>query len=80
MKETIPIMFREATGILRGGSKDILDLPVYRNDEQVISCWKIPIMRRLRVLFTGRVYLHVLGKTHPPLCIETDAFEHMRRE
>lgn len=75
MKETKPIMFKEANDVLYGWPKDIVDLPVYRNDEQVISCWKIPLIRRLKLLFTGRVYLHVLGKTHPPVCIETDAFE-----
>lgn len=75
MKETKPIMFKEANDVMYGTSRDIVDLPVYRNDEQIISCRRIPILRRLRVLFTGRVYLHVLGKTHPPVCIETDAFE-----
>ncbi|GAG39678.1 unnamed protein product, partial [marine sediment metagenome] len=63
------------SGVLEGNGLGIVDLPVYRDDEQVISCWKIPLLRRFKVLFTRRVYLQVLGQTHPPLHIETDAFE-----
>ena len=73
MTETKPINFKEANDVLRG-TPPVEDLPIYRDDEQVISCWRIPWLRRLRVLLTGEVYLVCRGRTHPPLYVETKVF------
>jgi hypothetical protein len=73
VKEVKPIMFREANSVLRGAG-DVIDLPIHNNGENVTSCWKFPLVKRLRVLLTGRVYLVVKGRTHPPLWIDSVAF------
>jgi hypothetical protein len=74
MKETKPIRFKEANGMLYGNN-GVFDLPVCRTIEgNTCSCWRIPLARRLRVLLTGCVYRVVKGPTHPPLYIETGAF------
>ena len=73
MRETRPVKFREANSILFGRGV-IADLPVHNNGENITSCWKIPFLKRFRVLLTGRVYLVVRGKSHPPLWIDTEAF------
>ena len=72
MKESRPVKFKHANDILLGGQPDVADLPILRGDGFVSSCWKLPFIRRLIVLVTGRVYLVVQSKTHPPLYIETD--------
>lgn len=73
--EMRPVKFKEANGTLVGQTDDVEDLPVYRDGDYVISCWRIPFWKRLKVLFTGRVWLGIMGQTHAPLWIETEAFE-----
>lgn len=72
--ETKPIVFDEANDTLNG-SADVDDLPVYRDGKHTISCWYIPFWKRIKLLFTGKVWLCVEGKTHPPLWIDTECFE-----
>lgn len=68
--ETKPIKFSRCNGTLTG-SNDVGDLPVWRTPKgNVVSCWKVPFFRRLRFLFTGRIYLAIKGKTHAPVWIE----------
>ena len=74
MKETKPIHFEQENCILKGNSPDVNDLPVYRGGGNVISCWKFPFLKRLRILLTGKVWLVVRGETHPPLWIDDKAF------
>jgi hypothetical protein len=69
-----PIKFQQANGVLTG-TGGIEDLPVCRTtDGNVCSCWHIPFWKRIQILFLGRVFLVVKGKTHPPLWIDTKAF------
>jgi hypothetical protein len=73
-----PINFRRANGTLTGGpsqnfntDEDVVDLPVYRNGKEVMSCWRPSLRERLSVLFQGRVWLRVSTSTaHPPVCLE----------
>lgn len=37
---------------------------------QVVSGWKLSWAERLKVLLTGRVWLGVLGETHPPVWLD----------
>jgi len=74
MRETKAVNFEQANDVLRGGDTGAADLPIYRADEYLVSCWRLPWIRRLRVLLTGCIYLVVQGKTHPPLYVETDEF------
>jgi len=73
-RETRPVRFLEANRTLCGGATGAEDMPVYDDGGGLISCWKIPFWKRFKVLFTGCVWLHVSGRTHAPLYIETQVF------
>ncbi len=67
------INFLEQTMLLKRPhmtAAECYDLPVFRDDKEVISCWKMSFRERLRVLVTGVVWLRVLGRSHPPLALE----------
>ena len=74
MKKTRPIEFKEANGTLRGVG-DVIDLSVYRDDKEVISCWQIPFWKRVKLLWGGRVWLRIKGKTHAAVYVDTECFE-----
>jgi hypothetical protein len=70
----------KANGTLSGRpqreqGQDVADLPVVRIWDSagysVTSCWRCSWRDRLRILFTGRVYLSVLGKTHAPVRVHS---------
>lgn len=42
-------------------------LPAYRNGIDNISCWKMSIKERLKALFTGVVWIDVIGGGQPPI-------------
>lgn len=72
-----PVDFEQANGTLTGGpaesfgtEDDVSDLPVYRDESETISCWKASFKERLRVLFTGRVWLRSASQIHPPVSVE----------
>jgi hypothetical protein len=72
LPETKPVEFPLVNDHLYSEQPGILPLPIHRDDENVTSCWRIPWVRRSKVLLTGRVYLVVKGQTHHPLYIETE--------
>lgn len=74
-KDCEPITFPLANGTMHG-TNDVHDLPVCRTiDGYVVSCWKIPFIKRILLLFSGRIYLVVRGSNHPPVYVDTDVFE-----
>jgi len=81
IKETRPVKFKQANSEFRT-KNDEISMPVYIDYETgcIISCWKMPFIRRLRVLFTGRIWLNVLSEKHPLLYIESSVFENKRRD
>jgi len=66
-----PVNFPQANGKLTGNA-DTKDLPVCRTDNLVVSYWRVPFWKRLKILVTGKVWLVVKGKTQPPLWICTE--------
>lgn len=70
-KETKPVFFPQANGVLHG-NRPAEDLPVCRTDGMVVSCWHVPLWKRIRLLFSGRIWLVVKGTTQPPLWIDTE--------
>lgn len=67
-----PIMFPQANGMLHG-NRNANDLPVCRTVERyTCSCWHIPLWKRIKLLWSGNVYLAVKGTTQPPLWIDTE--------
>lgn len=67
-----PIEFKEQTKVLQKPS-DMLDsecksLPIFNDGKMCISCWKMSFGERIRILFTGKLWLWVRsGKTQPPV-------------
>jgi hypothetical protein len=74
LPETKPVTFPQSNDRLYPSRMEDEQLPVCRNDENITSCWRIPWVKRWKVLLTGRVYLVVRGQTQPPLWIDTEAF------
>ncbi len=69
-KEIKPVKFEEQnyTYVAEGCG----DLPAWIDGEQIISCWKIPFIKRLKMIFTGRIWLGVMGVSQPPVWLAAD--------
>jgi hypothetical protein len=56
-----PIKFKESNTIYAKNQKEYLPLPVYKEynteEGQVISCWHLTLVERIKLLFTGKLYL-----------------------
>lgn len=72
-----PVNFVEANkhlGAGRGHNKalgEIAGLPVWTDNIQVISRWKLTMRERLNVLITGKVWVCVgSGGTCPPIAVD----------
>jgi len=64
-----PVTFDESDRMLTG-TEDIGDLPIWTDNEQCISCWKVSLRERLSVLFFGTVWVAVKsGHTQPPMAL-----------
>ena len=62
-----PIKFKEANLVLAENQPEYLTLPAWRGgDGTVISCWKLTRRERMKLLFTGRIWLRTLT-FHKPL-------------
>lgn len=60
------IKFKECNVTYAEDQPEYLPLPAFKtSDGEVISCWGLSILERLKVLFTGRVWLSVLTFNHP---------------
>ena len=72
-----PINFEQANKVLNGNKKTysaqvegVEPLPIFTNQEQCVSLWKMSWKERLSALFFGRVWLAVLsGSTQPPVVL-----------
>lgn len=51
---------------------DVLPLRFDYCGPVMVSCWKVGWRDLLRMLFTRKLWLVVMGKKHPPLFLETD--------
>lgn len=72
-----PIEFKGQTVVLQKPQgmtdEECSPLGVLQLDNTCISCWKLSLRDRLKVLFTGVVWLGVLsGKTQPPVYVTAD--------
>jgi len=73
-----PIVFKESNTTLTKpnamSDEQCKSLPVFGDDQQTISCWKLNFTDRLKALFYGRLWLSVLwgGGTQPPVCLQCD--------
>lgn len=70
-----PVEFTQQNGILAKEQPQYLPLPVYRTkDGLTISCWRLSFKERLKLLFTGRMWVHMLTFNQPlqPLFLDVD--------
>ena len=50
-----------------GMEDKVEQLPAFRGEGQVISCWHLSFWERLKLLFTGRLWFSVIGNAQPPI-------------
>ena len=63
-----PIKFKEVNCIYAENQKEYLPLPVHKDNSPqggVVSCWKLSITERIRVLFKGEIWLELLTFNKP---------------
>lgn len=74
-----PIDFPQSTKVLQK-PEQMLDseckpLPIWSDGKECVSCWRPTFKERLRILFTGKVWLSVLTPfTQPPVYITGEKF------
>ena len=55
------IKFKQCNSIYAKDQDDYLSLQVHKTDDGIVtSCWKMNWKERLKVLFSGKVYLQIL--------------------
>ena len=68
-----PVKFPEYNAILAKDQPPYLPLPAFVNKEETISLWKMTWLERIRVLFSGKVWVRQLNFGQPlqpqKLCI-----------
>ena len=72
-----PEAFKEANTVLLKppdmSDDECRSLSTHVGDGQIISKWKLTLWERIKILFTGRLWLSVLAKeTHPPVALSVD--------
>ena len=56
-----PAEFEEQMIEMGKHQDEYISLPAWVDHERVISCWSMSFRERLKVLFTGRIWVHVLN-------------------
>ena len=72
----VPVEFKEQN-IVYTRPENMTDeecgsLPAFRDGAHNISCHKMNLKERLKVLFTGIIWLDVLGSGQPPIWLGVD--------
>lgn len=67
------IKFKESNNTAKG--KGYHDLPTLKNNGMFTSCWQIPFLKRLKLLFTGKIWLCLEYKNQPKEM--TDLFDEL---
>ena len=63
-----PIEFKQQNKVYAKDQKPYLPLPVYEDSEQggrVFHCWKLTFWERIKILFTGKLWINVLNFGQP---------------
>lgn len=69
-----PVEFKQANMRLESNREGVKLLPVFNDGKVIISCWRIPFWTRFKILFTGIIWVSVVGKCTPPIAILSEAF------
>jgi len=57
------IRFKEVNNVASGSC--CRDLPTLKDNRSFTSCWKVPILKRIKLLFTGKIWLCLEHKRQP---------------
>lgn len=63
-----PIKFPEANVTYAENQPEYQPLPAFKNDSQkgeVISCWQLSFRERMRILFTGKLWVSLMSFNKP---------------
>ena len=63
-----PVKFKQCNVIYTENQPEYQPLPAYKNKSdlgEVVSCWEMSFRERLKVLFTGKVYVSLLSFNRP---------------
>ena len=63
-----PVDFPERNIIFAENQPEYLSLPAFKNNSEegeVITCWKLTFSERLRILFTGNIWVSFLTFNKP---------------
>ena len=63
-----PVKFKQCNVIYAENQPEYQPLPAYKNKSdlgEVVSCWEMSFRERLKVLFTGKVYVSLLSFNMP---------------
>lgn len=80
-KKEHPVNFPFANRFLRKppNMRDSIpgDLLIYTDGDTYLSCWRVDIWGRIRVLLTGNVWVWVWGdgRIQQPICVDTRILE-----
>lgn len=75
-----PIKFQEVNVVFAKDQPEYNQLPAFKVNSpkgEVITCWKLSIRERLKIIFTGKVWLCLLSFNKPltPSYLTTDKKE-----
>lgn len=63
-----PINFKEANVTFAKDQPEYQPLPAFRNDSpqgEVVSCWQLSFKERIKILFTGKLWVSLLTFNQP---------------
>lgn len=63
-----PIYFKEHNKVYAKNQKQYFTLPVYEDEVQggrAFHCWKLSFLERVRILFSGKLWINVLNFNKP---------------
>ena len=61
-----PISFREQSCVIAENQEEYLSLPAWKSEDGVvISCWELSFIERIKLLFTGLLWLKILTFNKP---------------
>ena len=64
-----PIEFKEQNVVFAKDQKPYLPLPAYKDNKQggrIFHCWKLTYIERIKIFFSGKLWVNVLNFNKPP--------------
>jgi hypothetical protein len=65
-----PVKFKQQNKTLGLNNPNVEELPVFQDDKQIISCWKISFFGRIKLLLTGKIWCSVYAQKFNPMWID----------